>query len=120
MRKIGTGGRTWKSQKSRTPRTRSDSNKSAKSYGTGYSLLVVPNENAIELAANGKRLKFKQVTEKILRSLLDFNTHSIAELCKIACGEIDRETIRALLGELILEGLVTVVESDLSTDLLPP
>jgi hypothetical protein len=79
VRKIGTGGRTWKSQKSKTLRTRSDSNKSAKSYETGYRVLLSFEEG---------------IMTRVLLSLLSLALASgaMAEPMKLTGAQMDSVT----------------------------
>jgi hypothetical protein len=64
----------------------------------------------IEFSCHSKRWRFASEALLILRPLAERRSCSVAELCEAAAGRLDEQTVRAFLRELILGGLVAVVE----------
>jgi hypothetical protein len=64
----------------------------------------------IDVLANGERWQFSSQVHDLFHVLLDGKLHSINELCA-AGGSLDRERVRGFLGELLLQGLIAVVDS---------
>lgn len=71
---------------------------------------VKNNERVLEFKANRKHWKFSSDAELILRKLSDNSPHSVGELYDTVMEKLDRETVRTFLSELLLQGLVAVVE----------
>jgi hypothetical protein len=64
----------------------------------------------LSFSSNKKHWRFDARALTVLRTLDARRTSSVAELCAAAVGEIDERTVRALVGELILHGLVAIVD----------
>ncbi|MDT7602976.1 MAG: hypothetical protein QOF61_973 [Acidobacteriota bacterium] len=64
----------------------------------------------LSFSCNKKRWRFDARALTVLRPLEERRASSVAELCAAAEGQIDEQTVRALVGELILHGLVAIVD----------
>jgi ribosomal protein L16 Arg81 hydroxylase len=64
----------------------------------------------IELLANGERWQFSRQVHDLLHVLIDGQPHSIGELCDSTGDALDRGRVRSFLSELLLQGLIAVVE----------
>lgn len=73
-----------------------------------WKIIVSSENNSVEILAIGKRWRFAQSTKIILRILNDGQYHSIAELCDASSKVLDKNDARILIGELVVNGLVTV------------
>jgi hypothetical protein len=62
----------------------------------------------VTLLAAGKRFTFAAPAGPVLKALLDGTPRSIKALVDLAGPALDRATVRALLGELITQGLLAV------------
>lgn len=62
-------------------------------------------QDTVTLAAAGKRLVFAARAEPVLAALLDGTPRSVRALIG-AAPDLDRQTVRALLGELITHGML--------------
>jgi hypothetical protein len=67
-------------------------------------------DGVIEFSCLKKRWRFSSDALLILRPLAEGRVCSVAELCETATGRLSEQTVRAFLRELILNGLVTVVQ----------
>jgi hypothetical protein len=67
-------------------------------------------DGVIEFSCHKKRWQFASEALLILQPLAERRVCSVAELCASAAGRLEAETVRAFLRELILNGLVAVVE----------
>lgn len=67
-------------------------------------------DGVIEFTCLKKRWRFASEALLILRPLAERRVCSVAELCEAATGRLEEQTVRAFLRELILNGLVAVVE----------
>ena len=67
-------------------------------------------DGVIEFSCHKKRWRFASEALLILSPLDERRVCSVAELCEAAMGRLDEQTVRAFLRELILNGLVAVVE----------
>lgn len=65
---------------------------------------------AIEIRANRKQWRFAENARIILDSLKDGGSHSIAELCDIGIPTLNREHVRTLLKDLLVHGLIAIVD----------
>jgi hypothetical protein len=76
--------------------------------------LAVPRPSALSVAllAHETLRPYAPQAEELLCPLLDGQPHSIAELCACANGNMDRESMRAFLAELVLQGLAAVVAAE--------
>jgi hypothetical protein len=76
--------------------------------------LTVPRPTALSVAllANEKLRPYAPQAEELLCPLLDGQPHSIAEMCARPNGDMDRESMRAFLGELVVQGLAAVVAAE--------
>jgi hypothetical protein len=66
----------------------------------------------IELTCHGKRWRFAEDAMSILSSLAAGRSRSVRELCEASADRLDEERARTFLGELILHGLVAIVEDE--------
>jgi hypothetical protein len=64
----------------------------------------------VTFAANKKLWRFDARALEVLRPLEERRASSVAELCESAREMLDARTVRALVGELILHGLVAIVD----------
>jgi hypothetical protein len=62
-------------------------------------------EGTVALVAAGKRLVFAAIARPVLAALLDGSPHGVGVLAE-AVPALDRATLRALLGELVTQGLL--------------
>jgi hypothetical protein len=67
-------------------------------------------DGVIEFSCHKKRWRFAADALLILRPLAERRVCSVAELCAEAAGQLEEQTVHAFLRELILHGLVAVVE----------
>jgi hypothetical protein len=67
-------------------------------------------DGAIEFSCHKKRWRFASPALLILRPLDERRVCTVAELCEAAAGRLEEQTVWAFLRELILNGLVAVVE----------
>jgi hypothetical protein len=63
----------------------------------------------VALLAHETLRPYASQAEELLCPLLDGQPHAIAEVCTRAAGSLDREGVRAFLGELVLQGLAAVI-----------
>ena len=68
-------------------------------------------DGAVELAVNERQWRFANAAEPLLRRLVSGEAVSVAELCTHVDGQLDRETVRAFLSSLIVDGLVAIEPS---------
>lgn len=68
---------------------------------------LVDGEGTVALVGAGKRLVFAPAARPVLVALLGGRPQPFKELADAAVG-VDRPTVRALLGELVTQGLVAV------------
>jgi hypothetical protein len=66
-------------------------------------------DNVIEFSCNKKHWRFSADALFILRPLAERRVCSVAELCE-AAGQLGEQTVRAFLLELLLHGLIAIVE----------
>jgi cupin superfamily protein len=71
-----------------------------------------PTMLSVALLAHEKLRPYAPQAEELLGPLLDGLPHSIAELGARANGNMDRESMRTFLGELVVQGLAAVVTAD--------
>lgn len=64
----------------------------------------------IEFSCNKKRWRFDAEALSILRPLVELRVCSVAELCKAAAGRLEEQTVRTFLRELMVNGLIAVVQ----------
>jgi ribosomal protein L16 Arg81 hydroxylase len=69
-----------------------------------------PEAETVELWANGEKWQFARAAEAVLCPLMDGGTHTVDEICERARETLDRERVRSFLGELVVQGLVAVVD----------
>jgi hypothetical protein len=67
-------------------------------------------DGVVEFACQGKRWRFATAALAVLHPLSTGRVYSVTELCEAASDSLDERTVRALLGELILHGLLAIVE----------
>ncbi len=67
-------------------------------------------DGVIEFSCHRKRWRFASEALLILRPLAERRVCSVAELCEAAKGRLEEQTVRVFLRELILNGLIAVVE----------
>lgn len=63
----------------------------------------------VEFSGLKKRWRFAAAALPVLRQLEERRVCSVRELCEAARGELDEQTVRTFLGELLLHGLIAVV-----------
>jgi hypothetical protein len=63
----------------------------------------------VEFSCHKKRWRFAAVALVLLDRLAGGRACSVAELCEAAGEQLDEQTVRAFLGELLCHGLVAVV-----------
>lgn len=68
------------------------------------------NDGAVELACIGKKWKFAIGALRVLKPLSEQRVCSISELCDEAKDELDEQTVRTFLRELLAHGLVVIVK----------
>jgi len=66
-------------------------------------------DGVVEFACNKKRWRFAVAAVSVLRPLADGRTCSLTELYKASEGQLDVQTVRLFLGELLRHGLIAVV-----------
>ncbi len=66
-------------------------------------------DGVIEFACNRKRWRFAAAAQSILERLVKERTCSVADLCE-AGAKLSAATVRAFLGELLMHGLIAVVD----------
>ena len=64
----------------------------------------------VEFSCLNKRWRFAEDAALVLRPLIERRVCTVAELCEAARARLDKQKVRAFVGELVREGLVTVVE----------
>jgi ribosomal protein L16 Arg81 hydroxylase len=64
----------------------------------------------VAFTCNRKRWRFDAHALSVLRPLDERRVCAVAELCESARGVLDERVVRALVGELILHGLVAIVD----------
>lgn len=64
----------------------------------------------VEFACLGKRWRLAASAGPILRLLEERRTCSVSELCEAAAGALDERVVRAFLAELLMHGLIAVVD----------
>jgi hypothetical protein len=62
----------------------------------------------VTMLAAGSRFVFASAAEPVLSALVESPSQAIASLVSLAAPSLDRGTVRALLGELITQGLLAV------------
>jgi hypothetical protein len=67
-------------------------------------------DGVIEFTCHKKRWRFASEALVILSPLAERRVCSVAELCEAAAGRLEAQTVKVFLRELILNGLVSVVE----------
>jgi hypothetical protein len=67
-------------------------------------------DGVVEFSCLGKRWRFAAAALAVLRPLSTGRVYSVKELCEAAKRDLDERTVRAFLGELILHGLLAIVE----------
>jgi ribosomal protein L16 Arg81 hydroxylase len=75
-------------------------------------LEVDHDRRTIQFLSQGRRWRFDQSVETILTLLRDGQTYSIAEICRAASAQLDNQSVRTFLGELIVNGLAAIVADD--------
>ena len=65
----------------------------------------------VEFECNRKRWRFAGAALAVLGPLAERRVCTVAELCEAAAGHLDERTVRALLRELLLHGLVAIVDT---------
>lgn len=68
--------------------------------------VVTRGAGTVALAADGKRLVFAEVAAPVLEALLDGAAHPVGDLLA-AAPSLDAVTVRALLGELLGQGVLS-------------
>ncbi len=66
----------------------------------------------VEFSCFGKRWRFAEAALSILRPLATGRACSVSELCEAAKPELDEQVVHALLSELLLHGLLAVVNDE--------
>jgi hypothetical protein len=66
---------------------------------------------AVEVWANGERWQFARAAEAVLHPLLDGAPHAIGELCARSEGALTPKRARSFLAQMLLLGLIAVVEA---------
>jgi hypothetical protein len=69
--------------------------------------VLLPEERTVTLLASGSRFVFASAAEPVLSALLPGLPVSVGSLLAVAGPALDRTTVRALLGELITQGLLS-------------
>ena len=67
-------------------------------------------DGVVEFSAIKKRWRFAPAALSALRPLAERRQCLVSELCEEARGQLDERTVRALVRELLLHGLVAIVE----------
>jgi hypothetical protein len=65
----------------------------------------------VEFACHRKRWRFAEAALAVLGPLEERRACTVAELCEAAAGRLDERTVRAFLRELLLHGLVAIVDA---------
>lgn len=65
-------------------------------------------DGVVEFTCNKKHWRFAEVASVILGPLVERRVCSLAELFEEAAGQLDEQTVRTFVGELILLGLLAV------------
>jgi hypothetical protein len=68
------------------------------------------NNSTVTLLASGSRFTFAGAAGPVLSALVTGSTVSITEVVALAAPALDRATVRALLGELITQGLLAAAD----------
>jgi ribosomal protein L16 Arg81 hydroxylase len=66
-------------------------------------------DEVVEFSCQRKLWRFREEALPVLRTLAEKRSCSIQELCDHAEGQLNRLTVRQLLGELLAHGLIAVV-----------
>ncbi|MDQ3907600.1 MAG: cupin [Acidobacteriota bacterium] len=66
----------------------------------------------LSFSCNKKRWRFDARALAVLRPLEERRACTVAELCEAARAQLSERTVRALVGELILHGLVAIVDDE--------
>ncbi|HEV3468515.1 MAG TPA: cupin domain-containing protein [Pyrinomonadaceae bacterium] len=64
----------------------------------------------VEFTCNRVRWRFAEPALAVLRPLAERRVCTVGELCEAAAGQLDERTARAFLRELLLHGLVAIVD----------
>jgi hypothetical protein len=64
----------------------------------------------VSFSCNRKQWRFDARALSVLRVLDELRACTVAQLCESARGVLDERVVRALVGELILHGLVAIVD----------
>jgi hypothetical protein len=67
-------------------------------------------DGIVEFSCLKKRWRFAPESLVVLQPLAERRICSVAELCEAAAGRLEESTVRAFLCELIMNGLIAVVE----------
>jgi hypothetical protein len=65
----------------------------------------------VEFSCNRVRWRFAESALVVLRPLAERRVCTVSELCEAAAGRLDERTVRAFLRELLLHGLVAIVDA---------
>lgn len=64
----------------------------------------------VEVSCNRKRWRFAEPALAVLDPLASRRACTVGELCEAAAGRLDERTVRTFLRELLLQGLVVIVD----------
>jgi hypothetical protein len=67
-------------------------------------------DGVVELVANRQRWRFTEAALAVLGPLAARRACTVGELCEAAAGRLDETTVRNFLRELLLHGLVVIVD----------
>jgi hypothetical protein len=68
------------------------------------------SDEVVEFACNRKRWRFAAAALAVLEPLAARRACTVGELCEAAAGRLDERTVRTFLRELLLHGLVVIVD----------
>jgi JmjC domain len=68
--------------------------------------VLTTGDGAVALSAGGRQLVFAEPAGPVLAALVDCQPLSVKTLVELAAPTLDRGTVRALLGELVTQGLL--------------
>ncbi|HKX33260.1 MAG TPA: cupin domain-containing protein [Blastocatellia bacterium] len=70
----------------------------------------------IEFLSQGRRWQFDRSVAPILERLMDGRSYAIAELAQASADQLDHQSVRTFIGELIVNGLAAIVADDSRND----
>lgn len=67
-------------------------------------------DGVVEFTSNKQRWRFAEAAAGMLTQLFERRICSVAELCEVAGGRLEEEMVRAFVAELVLHGLVVLMQ----------